>query len=173
MSRFNWKRTPARGEISSGIQQRGLVDTALDEVLLRLEDGGKPSLTEHGKVILCAVLNDWAERQKKADAEDLKRVKAEARSGPGPDRELTLLDGTVYRKVGYSGMNEKQTWDELERVGRERNEAWGTLDKARRMVSSLLSAMSANQKAEKETIAGALQDIALLLSHEPESRTPV
>jgi len=61
MSRFNWKRIPA---LSSGIQQWALVDTDRDEVLLRLEDGAKPSLTEYGEFIICLLLNDWAERQK-------------------------------------------------------------------------------------------------------------
>jgi hypothetical protein len=108
MSRFNWKRTPARGEISSGIQQWALVDTDRDEVLLRLEDGAKPSLTEYGELIICLLLNDWAERQKETAPEPA--------SGPGPDRELTLLDGTVYRKVGSNGMN---AYDELDRMQRE------------------------------------------------------
>jgi hypothetical protein len=43
-------------------------------------------------------------------------LKEQPASGPGPDRELTLLDGTVYRKVGSNGMN---AYEELDRMQRE------------------------------------------------------
>jgi hypothetical protein len=106
-------------------------------------------------------------------------------------REVVLEQGPVTGLWHIGGTSESGIRERMRGVCRERG--WRILreepfkeqptpgpgpdevrvDEARRMVSSLLNAMSANPKAELGTIAVALRCIERLLSHEPESRTPV
>jgi Lar family restriction alleviation protein len=113
-----------------------------------------------------------ARRDTKADAVSSWNYRANdwpRQVSPGPDRELTLLDGTVYRKVGSNGMN---AYEELDRLGKERNAAWERMLRAQKLVSEVRE-MLAHADTQWLDLTKKLDALDSILSHRPESRTPV